>query len=102
MKLIFKILVFLLFMSGMAHARDIIIIDHIHNLAVAKTVHALLINKFNMPKAFIRINESETQCQRSKESIMHLCVKENGDLDVINLNNYLLKSSFNIFLEKKE
>jgi hypothetical protein len=101
MKLIFSALLTSLLISQNLAAREIILIEHLDNSEVAKIVKNILITKFQMPDQLIQISAQENTCSEHTEAILHLCILKNGELEIKKINRYVLKTAFNIFLDKR-
>jgi hypothetical protein len=100
MKLIFSALITYLLISQNLSAREIILIEHLDNSEVAKIVKNILIKKFQMPDQLIQVSAQDSVCSEHTEAILQLCVLKNGELEIKKINKYVLKTAFNIFLEK--
>jgi hypothetical protein len=102
MKLIFKALLLSVIFTQKTYAREIIVIEHIQNDVTAKMVKNILIKKFQLPERLIRINSRLNTCSIQSDAILHLCVQKSGEMEIIKINTYVLKSAFNVFLNQQE
>jgi hypothetical protein len=106
MKLIFNFILTGLLLAlpniGIISARELIIIEHIKNIKDALLAKNILINKFHLPEILIKVNSETQACTKKSDSILQLCILENGEFEIKNINKYVLKSSFNIFFDQKE
>jgi hypothetical protein len=102
MKLIFSILLTFLLRNSCAQARDVVVIEYIKNIESALVTKKILINTFQFPDHFIHIYKQETSCSNKTSAIVQLCILENGELEIRKINQYVLKNSFGIFLDKNE
>lgn len=103
MKLVFNIFfITLLAFSHAVSAREIIIIEHIDNKETALMVKNILLRKFQLPETLIKVYAQANNCSEKSDAILQLCVLRNGELEIKKINRFVLKSSFNIFLDQKE
>ena len=102
MKLIFSILFSFYLFTGRSLGRDIVVIEHIQNSETAKIVKNILINKFQLPEILIQTSSQNDACTVHSDAILHLCILKNGELEIKKINNYILKSAFNIFFDQNE
>ncbi len=99
MKLIFSFIIVFSLSSKMAVARDIISIEHLQNIETAILVKNILHTKFKIPEPLIKISSQNNKCSDKTDAILQLCILKNGELIIKKINKYVLKNSFNIFLE---
>lgn len=98
MKLIFSLFLF----SQITWGREIIIIEHIQNNETASMLKNILVTKFQLPEALIKIRSQVDACSIQTDAILHLCVQKDGELEIKKINKYVLKSAFNIFFDLNE
>ena len=101
MKLIFKIFLIITSQSiySQAHARDVILLENLGTHAEGTQALKILQEKFNIPKGLITYRNINGECQKRSEAIMQLCLKADGELDVVKVNRYAVENSLRVFLE---
>lgn len=103
MKLIFKgQLIFLLFLIlENAIARDLILIENLAELEAGKNLTRIIQEKFNIPRRLITQKNLNQDCSKKSEAILHLCLKKNGDLEIVSMNKSAIESMLGVFLEDR-
>lgn len=96
MKFLFKILLITFSTSfNRGYARDIIVLENMADRASGDLVIKILEGKFNIPKQLISYRNSE--CSKSTEAILQLCMRSNGELDIVKIDRFIMKNSFGVF-----
>lgn len=102
MKFLFKtILVSSLFITT-CMARDIILIENQATHEEGKLLVKIIEEKFNIPRKLITYKRLSGACRKSSEAIMQLCLKSNGELEVVKVERFVVENSMGIFLEMGE
>lgn len=104
MKLIFKSVILYLCVSSFstAHARDIILVENLASNTEGKLLLKIIQEKFKIPRKLITYRRVNKECSKESEAIMQLCLKVNGDLEVVNVNRFAVENSLRVFLETEE
>jgi hypothetical protein len=107
MKSIFNFLLFFVVMptflqSMSAHSREVILIENKASQSEGLILKKILFQRFHLPLELITLKKIKDNCERKSDAIIHLCLEENGDLKVIELNQYVIQNSFGVFLNSKE
>lgn len=91
----FVLLSLSLHLGNHSQARDLILIENLGTSENAELTLKLMREKFKIPKSLItyRMITGETTCRPSPTAIMHFCLKKNGELDIIRVNQYILDQS---------
>lgn len=83
------------------HARDIILLENLGTNAEGEVVLNILQKKFNLPRRLITY-KNKNSCNKNSEAIMHLCLKANGELDIVKMNKFVVEETLGVFLETEE
>lgn len=107
MKSIFKIcatlgISYFILLSQRALARDVILIENRATVAEGEMLKNILIKKFRLPRELITLKNSIGPCELKSEAIVHLCLQDNGELEVRRLNRYVVKNSLGVFLDQMD
>lgn len=97
MKLIFS----LLFISQ-SYARDVILIENRAGIEEAQMVMKVLEQKFNIPRKLITVRNIANNCSKDSDAIMHLCVSENAEMEIVKMNKFVVEKTLRVFLETEE
>lgn len=96
MKRIFSLLLFAICFS--VSARDIILVENLASNEEGSMLKKIIEEKFNIPKSIVTY-KSMTSCSTDTEAIMHLCLKRNGELEIVKVNRFVVKNSLSAFYE---
>jgi hypothetical protein len=77
------------------YARDIIVLENMADKSSGDLVIKILEEKFNIPRQLIAYRNSE--CSKSSEAILQLCMRANGELDIVKVDRFVMKNSFGVF-----
>lgn len=95
-KFIFIIVLFSIASSSIA--RDVILLENLATEKEGELVMQILQKKFNLPRQLITYKNRKS-CTQSSEAIMHLCLKTNGELEIVRMNKYVVEETLSVFLE---
>ncbi len=103
MKFQFKITIslFLLLSTTPLYARDIILLENLATPAQGEAVLNILQKKFNLPRRLITY-KNKTSCKTTSDAIMQLCLRENGELDIVKMNKFIVEETLGAFLESED
>lgn len=103
MKWIIKwtVLTYALYSDGV-YAREIILIDNLAEAIHGKTLISILNQRYQLPQKLITYNLHKDQCTKGSDAILHLCIKRNGDIDVLKYEQKVLEKMLSVFLESEE
>lgn len=82
-----------------ASARDIILIENLATSEEAALLIKIITEKFHIPRNMISL-KTPLQCSKPNEAIMHLCLKQDGVLDVMQVNRFVVKNSLSAFYDE--
>lgn len=97
MKLICSLL--FLSLSYDAFSRDIILVENLASKEEGQMLMNIMARKFKIPKNIVSY-QTPKQCSNKSEAIMHLCLKESGELEIIKVNRFVVKNSLSAFYEE--
>lgn len=97
MKRLFS-LIALMLVSECSFARDIILVENEASLSEGQMLLQIMEKKFNVPKTLVTYQPIKT-CSRPTDAIMHLCLKADGNLEILKVNRFVMKNSFGAFFE---
>ncbi|NOT79839.1 MAG: hypothetical protein HOP07_12665 [Bacteriovoracaceae bacterium] len=83
------------------YAREIILIDNLADPVHGKTLISILNRKYQLPQKLITYNLHKDQCTKGSDAILHLCIKRNGDIDVLKYEQKVLEKMLSVFLESE-
>lgn len=86
---------------SLAYAREIILIENLAGPAEEKMLTRILKEKFNIPESFIKVNQKRA-CKLNQDAIMHLCLRADGELDVLKIETYAIENMLRTFLEMEK
>lgn len=93
-------LITFLFSSSAVMARDVILIENKANREEGILLKSILVKKFHLPHELIVLKNITTDCEARSEAIIHLCLLQNGELEVKKINQYVVKNSLGVFLNQ--
>lgn len=103
MKFLFKfILPAALFSGTTTFARDIILIENQSTLEAGRMLVRVLETKFNMPRKFITYKPISGPCKKNSEAILQLCLRNDGELDIVKIDKFVMENSIGAFLEMED
>lgn len=104
MKYQFKFVTFIVlyFCMRCTYSREIILIENQATKEEGQKLESILINKFNLPKELIDLRHEVKICQNNSDAVLHLCLNTVGDLEVRKINEFVVKNSLSVFLNKKK
>lgn len=102
MKQIFKSILLFLFLTKLSYARDIIYIENQASKGELLMLVKILEKKFNMPSSFITKRDITGDCKINTDSIMHLCLKQDGSLEVLKIESYVIDGMLRTFIEMEK
>ncbi|MBC7429831.1 MAG: hypothetical protein H7336_14550 [Bacteriovorax sp.] len=92
--------VFILF-TGAVFARDIILVENLATPFEGEALLKILQTKFNIPRKIIHYVKKQS-CEKNSDAIMQLCLKANGEMEIIKMNQYVMEQTMGVFLEAEE
>lgn len=95
-KSIFTIAVLLMVTNS--QARDVILLENMASAKEGEMVMEILLKKFNLPRRLITY-KTKAACSKPNESIMQLCLKPNGELEIVKMNKFVVEETLGVFLE---
>jgi len=104
MKFHFKSILFTLMLmnSTMSYSRDVILIENLASVEEGQTLLRILQQKFNIPRKLITYRNSNRGCMKNSDAIMQLCLRANGEMDIVKINKFVIEETFRIFAEAGE
>ena len=90
------------FFINTTHARDIILVENLATPSEGQALLKIIQEKFKIPRKLITFRNIKRECVRESEAIMQLCLKMNGELDVVKVNRFAVDNSLRVFLETEE
>jgi hypothetical protein len=99
MKFIFSIIVLTLLSSAKAFCRDIIFIENQSNHQDGEVVVKILTQKFHLPSELITLRDINGPCEKRSEAIIHLCIDQEGELQIEKMNHYVVRNSLEVFMK---
>ena len=94
MKWIFNVFfIFLLILNIKCYGREIILVENLASQMEGEVLKDLLINKFNIPIQLMTFKKAIHTCSHSPESILHICLKENGEIEILKMNKEILEKN---------
>ena len=101
MKFHFKsiVVLFMLLNSTLSHSRNIILIENLASIDEGQMLLRIVQHKFNIPKKLVTYRNIKKECMKNSDAIMHLCLKANGEMDIVKINKFVIEETFRIFAE---
>lgn len=101
MKSIFRttLLITTISLSNNAHARDVILVENLASHNEGEMLLKIIQDKFKIPKKLITYRMVASECSKHAEAIMQLCLKSNGELEVVKVNKFAVENSLRVFSE---
>ncbi len=91
-----------LLLSSTLYAREVILVENKATKEEAQMVLRVLQEKFNIPRKLITIRNIANECAKDSDAIMHLCLKENAEVDIVKMNKFVVEKTLRVFLEMEE
>ena len=105
MNLFFKQLILaiiiLLMVPISAKSREIIIINFNKANQTAETINKILIEQQNIPKEFIKLQQRNSPCEKSEDTILQICITDKGMVKFPIINKDIITSSLASFRNLK-
>jgi len=79
-------------------ARDVVLVESLAGLESGLMVKKILMNKFQFPEKLITLKIIKTGCEAKSDAIVHLCLLSSGELEILKMNEFVVKNSFGIFM----
>lgn len=89
-------------LTSATYARDIILVENQASVEEGKLLMKILQEKFNIPTKLITYKQPENGCANKSDAIMHLCMKKDGELEIVKLNRPVIERAFGVFRETEE
>ncbi len=89
-------------LTSHSYARDIILVENQASAEEGKLLMKILQEKFNIPIKLITYKQPENGCAYKSDAIMHLCMKKDGELEIVKLNRQVVERAFGVFRETEE
>jgi hypothetical protein len=104
MKLIFKNLIscYLILISPNLFAREIVLIENLATVSEGELLKSILIKKFHIPTELITLKNTNLPCELRSDAIIQLCLREDGELLIKKMNQFVVKNSLGVFLNQTE
>ena len=103
MKSIYKILIMsFLLIAPRLYAREIVLIENRATTQEGELLKMILMTKFHLPHELITLINTPSPCDFKSDAIIHLCLEANGELNIVKMNQYVVKNSLGIFLNQTE
>lgn len=101
MKYLFKniSLSILLINSPLIYSRDVILIENLASIEEGQTLLKIIQQKFNIPRKLITFKNIKKECMQNSDAIMQLCLKANGEMDIVKINKFVIEETFRVFTE---
>jgi predicted nucleic acid-binding protein len=94
MKWIFNVFyVFILILTFKCYGREIILVENLASQREGEVLKDLLINKFNIPIQLMTFKKANHLCSHSPESVLHICLKKNGEIEILRMNKEILEKN---------
>jgi hypothetical protein len=87
--------------TNITHARDVILIENLSTEDSGTLLLKILEEKFNIPKQLIAYRRQLT-CSKNSEAIIQLCMRADGELDIIKMDKFIVQNSLSVFFDKGE
>lgn len=88
--------------STKVFSRDVILIENQGSEESGQMLLKIIQNKFNIPRKLIAYRSVKKDCMKTSEAIMQLCLKADGEMDIVKINKFVVENTFRVFLESEE
>ncbi len=95
----FRFSFFLLIWSALNHAA-LVTISYV-NLEQAQSVQEILEEKYAIPNSLIKL-EAIKECPQAYDNVLHICLSQNGEMEILNAKTEVLRKSFSVFKQDKK
>lgn len=85
-----------------AYSRDVILIENMGSAESGQMLLQIIQKKFNIPRKLITYKSVIKECMKTSEAIMQLCLKSDGEMEIVKINKFVIENTFRIFLETEE
>jgi len=102
MKSQFKLATLLLLTTYNVHARDVILVENQGGIEQGQLLIKILQEKFNIPRKLITYKNINNECAKESDAIMQLCLKNDGEMEIVKMNKFVIENSLRVFLETEE
>ena len=104
MKSHFKSILFMILILNLriAYSRDVILIENLAGHEDGQILLKIIQQKFNIPKKLITYRRIKTECRKNSDAIMHLCLRADGEMDIMKINKFVIEETFRIFTEAEK
>lgn len=106
MKLIFKtiflVMITLQCISSTVLCRDIVLIENRGPMETGVLLKTILMDKYHFPANIITLRATGQDCQKKSDSIIHLCIDKNGELEIKKINEFIVQNSLSVFLNQSD
>ncbi len=97
MKSLSKILLCFFISTQSLLAREVILLENLADEETGKIVMKILEEKFNVPRQLITYRKPAEGCAKKSEAVLQLCLKTNGELDIVKVDRFVMENSFSAF-----
>lgn len=103
MKFQFKLIIVVCFLAfSNVEARDVILVENLGERDQGELLMKILQEKFNIPRKLITYKSISNQCAKDSDAIMQLCLRKDGEMEILKLNKFVIENSLRVFLETEE
>ncbi len=95
----FSIISLVLITSNSTSAREIVYIENLASQLEGETLSQLLQERLGLPSRFIKVISKKSNCQKNQEAILHVCLKKDGEMEIMKRNQDILDNLRTSFLE---
>ncbi len=88
--------------STASYSRDIILIENLADNQSGQTLLRIIQQKFNIPRKLITYRNVNRECMKKSDAIMQLCLKADGEMDIVKINKFVIEETFRVFAEAGE
>lgn len=88
--------------SAVSYSRDIILIENLADNQSGQTLLRIIQQKFNIPRKLITYRNVNRECMKKSDAIMQLCLKADGEMDIVKINKFVIEETFRVFAEAGE
>lgn len=88
--------------SAVSYSRDIILIENLADNQSGQTLLRIIQQKFNIPRKLITYRNVNRECMKKSDAIMQLCLKADGEMDIVKINKFVVEETFRVFAEAGE
>lgn len=88
--------------SSVSYSRDVILVENLATPEEGQTLLRIIQQKFNIPRKLITYRNVNRECVKNSDAIMQLCLKANGEMDIVKINKFVIEETFRVFSEAGE